>query len=499
MTVSCQLALSLRTVGLRTICFMVRPLFSTPPSSPLFRASTCRHVTLRKGLLLRALLPACTLWLGLAAVAAAQGGDPPARVGHTSVVGDSLEHSKDGNTWQPASAGAPLTTQSVLRTTQSRAELRIGSSALRMAQQVQLQFEQLDDAAVVVALHIGRLNVRLRQCCQTGDQFSVLLDGARFDATSAGSFHLDTNARALRATVRVYAGSGTVTLGNQRFVLTAGQQVLLDTQDMKVVRQGPAERNPIDDWADERDQQAQTRTERGGTALYASAEMTGAALLDEHGAWRLDARLGPVWFPRGVAADWAPFRQGRWAWVAPWGWTWIDDAPWGFAPFHYGRWTFLAGRWGWLPGNVQARPVYAPALVGFYGTPPGGWGPNASATATAPAAAAVGWYPLGPGEFYVPPGKPSPAYVQGLNLPHTQGAQDLATAAATAAPASHRYAQTSFAATVVPRAVFEGGQAVAAARLDVAPGTLAGAQALGSSAVPPGPSPTPRAVQKSTR
>ena len=27
---------------------------------------------------------------------------------------------------------------------------------------------------------------------------------------------------------------------------------------------------------------------------------------------------------------------------APWGWTWVDDAPWGFAPFHYGRWVNCA-------------------------------------------------------------------------------------------------------------------------------------------------------------
>ena len=31
-----------------------------------------------------------------------------------------------------------------------------------------------------------------------------------------------------------------------------------------------------------------------------------------------------------------------WVWLRPWGWTWVDDAPWGFAPFHYGRWLW----WG---------------------------------------------------------------------------------------------------------------------------------------------------------
>jgi len=64
-----------------------------------------------------------------------------------------------------------------------------------------------------------------------------------------------------------------------------------------------------------------------------------------------------------MPAGWAPYREGHWAWVEPWGWTWIDDEPWGFAPFHYGRWAFVAGAWSWVPGRLDpaVRPVYAPA------------------------------------------------------------------------------------------------------------------------------------------
>ncbi len=41
---------------------------------------------------------------------------------------------------------------------------------------------------------------------------------------------------------------------------------------------------------------------------------------------------GTVWYPQSVPTNWAPYRDGHWAYVAPWGWTWIDDAPWGFNP-----------------------------------------------------------------------------------------------------------------------------------------------------------------------
>src|SRR4029453_15692065 len=64
---------------------------------------------------------------------------------------------------------------------------------------------------------------------------------------------------------------------------------------------------------------------------------------------------------------WAPYRSGQWRWVRPWGWTWVDQAPWGYAPFHYGRWVTIGNRWCWWPGGYYARPIWAPALVGFVG------------------------------------------------------------------------------------------------------------------------------------
>src|SRR6185437_8968997 len=63
---------------------------------------------------------------------------------------------------------------------------------------------------------------------------------------------------------------------------------------------------------------------------YISPEMTGYEDLDDHGSWRTEADVGPVWYPQAVPADWEPYRYGHWAWVDPWGWTWIDDQPWGF-------------------------------------------------------------------------------------------------------------------------------------------------------------------------
>jgi hypothetical protein len=109
-------------------------------------------------------------------------------------------------------------------------------------------------------------------------------------------------------------------------------------------------------------------------------------------------------------SDWAPYRYGRWEYVSPWGWTWVDDAPWGFAPFHYGRWAQIGPRWAWVPGRIGPRPVYAPALVAFVG---GNGGVDFSLSfGSSPG---IGWFPLGPGEAWRPFYRTSSVYIDNVN------------------------------------------------------------------------------------
>ena len=124
--------------------------------------------------------------------------------------------------------------------------------------------------------------------------------------------------------------------------------------------------------------------------------------LDAYGAWQPHEDYGMVWEPQRVAADWAPYRFGDWIWIEPWGWTWIDDAPWGFAPSHYGRWLHEDSRWLWVPGPREIPPVFAPGLVGW--------------TEDFARRSAVGWFPLAPRERYVPLYAASEQYLQRLNV-----------------------------------------------------------------------------------
>ncbi len=162
----------------------------------------------------------------------------------------------------------------------------------------------------------------------------------------------------------------------------------------------------FDSWSMDRDRRHYMATP-SQTIQYVSPDVTGYEDLDDHGTWSSEAEYGYVWTPSHVAADWSPYRYGRWSYVNPWGWTWIDDASWGYAPFHYGRWAHVRNRWCWVPGPRHSRAVYAPAQVGWVGSPRATY---------AGSFAGVAWFPLGPREVYVPARRFSPRYVERLNV-----------------------------------------------------------------------------------
>ena len=163
----------------------------------------------------------------------------------------------------------------------------------------------------------------------------------------------------------------------------------------------------FDDWCQVRDK----REDNSVSAKYVAPGVVGAGDLDEYGAWRQTPEYGPVWVPTAVTPGCAPYSSGQWIWQNPWGWTWVDDAPWGFAPFHYGRWVSFGGYWGWAPGPYYARPYYAPALVAWFGGPGFGIGFGFGG--------GFGWCPLGWGEPFFPWYHGSRGYFRNVNISNT--------------------------------------------------------------------------------
>lgn len=343
-----------------------------------------------------------------AAPAWAQDADPPGRVGRLADFNGSVSWWDDETgQWADAKRNRPLTGGDRVSTAASgRAELRVGSSVLRLGNDSELEVLRLDDERMVFQLHSGSLALRVRSR-EIADEVELVTAEARLLPQREGHYRLDrtddlTRAGAWRGMLRIGDADGPL--------VGEGQRVELYREAARAGDPGLRQawvRLPDDGFAawvlDADAQEGRVRV-----AEHVSPEMTGAEDLDRHGRWETHPEYGALWLPLVVAADWAPYRYGRWSWVAPWGWTWIDDAPWGFAPFHYGRWVHWRDRWGWVPGAYVPRPVYAPALVAWVGG--SGWGVSIHIGGPT-----VGWLPLAPREPYRPHYRSTPRYIERVN------------------------------------------------------------------------------------
>ena len=341
--------------------------------------------------------------LAFALSAAAQ--DPPSRVARLSLLEGPVSFQPESvNEWSGATLNYPLTTGDHLYTDQgARSELRMGPNAIRLSGQTNFGFLNLDDQTVQIRLTEGSLIVRVRGL---GDQdvWEVDTPNGAISLLRAGDYRIDTDPNRNATMVTVRGGEAEVTANGQSFPVHPRQTAYFSGDGRQESVQAANPPDDFDNFSFNRD-----RLEDAAPApRYVSRQMVGYEDLDRYGSWDAGDQDGPVWRPR-VRADWAPYHDGHWAWRDPWGWTWIDDAPWGFAPFHYGRWAYARGGWGWYPGPVVARPVYAPALVAFVGG--GGFGLSIGIGG----GGGVGWFPLGPREEYRPAYHVSQRYERELN------------------------------------------------------------------------------------
>jgi hypothetical protein len=344
-------------------------------------------------------------WLAalfLLAVAPWAWADPPSRVARLSYVTGSASFAPGGERdWGRAVVNRPLITGDRLWVERgARAELQMGTAAVRVSGGTSLTLLNLDDRNIQIQLTQGTLNIRVRQL-DRGQVFEVATPNLAYVIRRPGSYRVEVDPQGDSTMVSVRQGAAQVYGDGRAFVIAQGRTFRFydsGLRDYEIV--ATARVDEFDRWSSERDRRWDTSPSR----RFVSIEMIGYEDLDAYGTWRKVPDYGNVWIPRRVAADWAPYRDGHWSWIDPWGWTWVDEAPWGFAPSHYGRWTQINRTWAWVPGPTTQRPVYAPALVAFVGTgsPQGG-------------ASSVAWFPLAPREVYRPAYTTSREYFNRVN------------------------------------------------------------------------------------
>jgi hypothetical protein len=337
-----------------------------------------------------------------------QGDDPPGRVARLSYSQGAVSFRPAGeDDWVTAVPNRPMITGDDIWTdVDSRAEAHVGSAAIRMGPQTGITFLTLDDNTTQIRLAQGSIIVRVRHV-DDDDTYEIDTPNIAFSLLQPGEYRIDVSEDGSQTTTTTWHGRGRVTGGGFSYTVVAGQSASFTGSDHLNydLEQVPAQDN-FDEWAFDRD----AHEDQADSANYVSREMTGYEDLDDNGTWSYEAGYGEVWAPSAVAVGWAPYRFGHWVFVSPWGWTWVEDEPWGFAPFHYGRWAFGGNRWFWVPGPVVVRPIWAPALVAFVGGAPG---------FHFSAGVGVGWFPLAPGEVYVPSYRVSRTYVNNVNVTNT--------------------------------------------------------------------------------
>ena len=349
--------------------------------------------------------------IAAAAPAFADAGDPPSRVARLNYESGSVSFRPgSADDWSPASPNYPLTIGDHLWADRNaRAEMHIGSTAVRMDSETALSVLNLDDRTVQLSLTAGVIVVRLR-ALDEDQTFEVDTPNVAISLLRPGNYRIQADGDGATTSVAVWSGEAELTGGGSAFPVHPRQAARIigtDSITNEVVDLPP--RDPFVRWSEDRDR----REDQAQSVRYVPREMIGYEDLDAYGAWRNVPPYGWVWTPASAAVGWAPYRYGHWVWVSPWGWTWVDDAPWGFAPFHYGRWAYAGGAWVWVPGQVVARPVYAPALVAFVGGPRFGL-----SVAVGGGGGGVAWFPLGPGEIYRPAYHVSDVYVRNVNVTH---------------------------------------------------------------------------------
>ena len=240
------------------------------------------------------------------------------------------------------------------------------------------------DGSRQVLLRLDRGRLRLREDGDSDARLRIDTPSASVSSSDRAVFNVSADNDGV---ARVEVTSGHVRVSNQRddASLGAGEQIsIYGPQDPlnRIRAFNTYDGDDFDRWSDDA-----WRVRRGESWDRVPSELRYYSDdLDSHGSWVYSDEYGWVWKPGGVAEDWRPYYQGRWA-AYPGGMTWISYDPWAYVTYHHGRWAWSVGGWCWIPG-VYYSPAWVAwnnwdsycgwAPLGYYNTPCtwgyGAWG-----------------------------------------------------------------------------------------------------------------------------
>ncbi len=268
-----------------------------------------------------------------------------------------------------------------------RAETQLaGGTIVRIDHGTEVTFLALPDPYADfpdnTVLQLAEGTIQISAALEEKEEFRIDTPAATIYLLSDGDFRIDVNANGHTQVVS-HRGVAEV-VGNGGSVIVRGgllAEIYPGNVPFQPVPFNTFASDGFDRWVDERDAVYRTRDRYAGT--YEGSGVVYSALpyevrpyyreLNTYGNWTYVADYGHVWHPAGISVSWRPYYDGYWHY-GPSGYFWVSYEPWGWAPYHYGRWTHISGiGWCWIPGRI-----FGGAWVAW------SWG-----------SAYVGWAPLG--------------------------------------------------------------------------------------------------------
>jgi hypothetical protein len=298
--------------------------------------------------------------------------DPSSRVARMQIIDGQVSIQPGGvNDWVAGTLNRPLTSgDNVWTDKNSRSELNVGTGVFRMGSETSVTLANVADKTTQLQLHQGTLNLRVRHLYD-GEVYEIDTPNMAFTVQKPGDYRFDVDPNADTSYVTVWKGEGNATGDGPSVVVREHEKARFSngTSMAYEINKAPGY-DQFDQWAMGRDE----RDDHSKSAKYVSPDVIGSSDLDDYGRWNEDSEYGNVWVPNDQDDDFQPYSNGNWIYQQPYGWTWVGYEPWGFAPYHYGRWVHGGWGWGWAPGPYAywGSPYYAPAMVAWFGG--GGFG-----------------------------------------------------------------------------------------------------------------------------
>ena len=343
-------------------------------------------------------------------MAASAWADPPARVGRLAeIAGQVWVYDEHEGEWIPALRNRPITTGDRLSSgSGGRAEVQVGAVTWRLDGNSELEVLRLDDEAIRLQLHAGSVALRVRSS-EAARATEVLTAEGRFAPQRAGHFRIDRDDDVSTATV--WSGVLNFRADDSELDLEAGQRIEFWRADERTHygRLQPV-RDAFSEWA-----LAEEARDGGlsASSRYVSPEVPGVEDLDRHGSWERSSEYGALWIPYQVAPGWAPYRYGHWAQSG-------RGAGTGSTTRRGASHRSTTGA-----GCIRRAVVLgARRLCRASGLCAGAGGVDRHAARERRVniggrrPPAVGWFPLGPREIYVPGYRVSPRYLHSVNGGH---------------------------------------------------------------------------------